>query len=166
MEDAPEIWKPVVGFEGLYEVSDLGRVYSIRSGRVLRSYPTRKTNGYAMISLYENGQRFPRLVHVLVARAFIGPGPEGAEVRHFPDFDIKNNRASNLMYGTRQENVDDTVQADRHSRGSRNGVAKLDEKHIREIRKDPRMLKDIASDYGVHFATISAVKLGKTWKHV
>jgi len=95
-----ELWKSVVGFEGAYEVSDLGRVRSLlRGGRVLR--PGRSTScGHLVVLL---GRKNKRYVHALVAEAFVGPRPLGCDVLHL-DGNAGNNAAVNLKYGTRSEN--------------------------------------------------------------
>jgi hypothetical protein len=107
-------WLPVVGWEGFYEVSDSGRVRSIDRvierkngrrlplrGRILRGFPD--THGHLHVSL---PGRLSAPIHRLVARAFIGPCPEGLEVRHL-DGVHSNNSLSNLAYGTHAENMQD-----------------------------------------------------------
>jgi hypothetical protein len=110
----PETWLPVVGFgEGFYEVSDLGRVRSLHHGRqrILRpgTSGTSRKKGYPMLILYVDGLREKRFVHKLVAEAFIGPCPEGEEIRH-KDGNHQNPAASNLLYGTSHENHMDAVE--------------------------------------------------------
>jgi hypothetical protein len=118
-----EAWRPIPGFEGLYEVSDVGRVRSV--DRVLtyadgrrRRYPecilrpAPGSHGYLSVVLCRDGKQRSHCVHALVALAFVGPrpdGPEGDEIRH-RDGDHLNNRPGNLAYGTRRENADDAVQ--------------------------------------------------------
>lgn len=104
-----ENWRPVVGFEALYEVSDQGRVRSRRRkgsrGGVLAA--TIDSGGYRLVGLYQNGGRAAaRRVHTLVAEAFIGALPEGQEVRHL-DGDALNCAAGNLAYGDRLLNMAD-----------------------------------------------------------
>lgn len=113
-----EKWKPVIGFEGRYEVSDLGNVRSVdrswvqqargggfylhcKKGQMLR--PGVASNGYLTVML---GRHNSRTVHSLVAEAFIGPCPIGQEVMHADD-NRQNPKLSNLSYGTRQQNVAD-----------------------------------------------------------
>lgn len=98
-----ERWRPVVGFEGRYDVSNRGRVYSWVTERVLR--PGIASNGYPTVAL---GRGKTKTVHSLVAAAFIGPCPPGMEVRH-RDGNRRNPRATNLEYGTRADNIRDAV---------------------------------------------------------
>jgi HNH endonuclease/NUMOD4 motif len=108
-----ETWRPVPGFEGLYEVSNFGRVRSLgrpsRNGirsfspRMLRPGPS--NYGHLSVVL---GRRNTRMVHQLVLQAFVGSRPLGMEVRHL-DGDPTNNRLENLCWGTRTENIHDAM---------------------------------------------------------
>src|SRR5580704_3863138 len=133
MDDVtPERWLPVVGYEGLYEVSDLGRVRSIlrrqRDGyskpfiRImklrLQNVPKRPDNRYWMVELTSNGKRRHRRVHQLVMLAFVGPYPPGMETRHL-DGDRANNALSNLKYGTPSENSQDRLRHGRHEQANK-----------------------------------------------
>lgn len=114
-----ENWLPVVGFEGIYEVSDHGRVRGIDragsdgrrlAGRILRQ-KVHPVSGHRLVGLWR-GQETTRSVHRLVLESFVGPVPDGHEVCHnngVPD----DNRLENLRYGTRSEN-----QLDRTRHGS------------------------------------------------
>lgn len=108
----PETWRPVAGCPG-YEVSDRGRVLSDkgRSPRFIRGTVNR--GGYCTVFLRVDGGQVARLLHGLVAEAFIGPRAEGMEVRHL-DGDPLNNAAENLTYGTHAENMQDRVRHGRH----------------------------------------------------
>lgn len=111
---AVEAWKPVSGYEGRYRVSDQGRVFSERAGRILR--PTQ--GRYLYVSLSQNGRAVKRYVHDLVADAFLGPRPPGQEVRHIKD-DRSDNRAIALAYGTHSANMLDSVANGTHFTGSK-----------------------------------------------
>jgi hypothetical protein len=107
-EPTSEIWLPVVGWEGFYEVSDLGRVRRIflppfEGYRVLR--PSLCTY-HPSVSLSRRSRVVRRTVHVLVAAAFLGPRPPGLEVCH-NDGNKMNAAASNLRYDTHQANEHD-----------------------------------------------------------
>lgn len=113
INDSAETWRPVVGWVGLYEVSDLGRIRSqprmtatgMRGGRVLKMH---EVNGYYYVTLSASGRRNPRKVHQLVCEAFTGPRPDGLIVRHL-NGDAHDNRAVNVKWGTFGENSQDKV---------------------------------------------------------
>jgi len=96
-----ETWKPVVGYEGLYEVSDHGRVRSVTSGHVLQPMLFK---GYPRVGLCRDALSKKVFVHTLVAAAFISPRPEKHEVNH-KDGDPENNRDTNLEYLTHPDNI-------------------------------------------------------------
>jgi hypothetical protein len=100
-----EEWRPIPGFPH-YFVSSLGRALSTKRGRriILRASPNK--DGYPQIKAWQDGVPTDFAVHRLVARLFIGPRPEGQEVRHLDG--VKTNCAvGNLRYGTRSENTQD-----------------------------------------------------------
>lgn len=111
-----ETWRPVVGWEGFYEVSDQGQVRSVPrpkcSGRILRAHPNQK--GYLIVVFSGAGKRRAFAVHRLVAEAFIGPIPDGWHTCHI-DGNTENNSAPNLRYATPSENNRDII---RHGRNA------------------------------------------------
>lgn len=113
-----EEWKDIAGYEGRYRVSSAGKVLSLASGRTLSPNPDRK--GYFGVNLYKGSRdsrkRIP--IHVLVATTFIGPRPEGMDICH-NDGDKTNNYVENLRYGTRSENIVDSVNHGTHFLGSK-----------------------------------------------
>lgn len=106
-----ETWKPIDGYPK-YEVSDTGRVRSFwftrgtTEPRILR--PAADPKGYLHVRLSNDEGARTFKVHPLVARAFLGPRPQGLQVRHL-DGNNQNNRVSNLAYGTQLENMADRV---------------------------------------------------------
>lgn len=106
-----EYWKPIKDFEGLYEISNLGRVKSLFGWNGRTHVPREKImkssisqNHYACVSLHKNKKQYRREIHRLVAEAFV-PNPDGKpEVMHL-DEDMYNNVATNLKWGTRVENI-------------------------------------------------------------
>lgn len=105
-----EQWKPVVGFEGWYEVSDHGNVRSVPrvnaqgkryKGRLLSPATVPRT-GIRQVVLFRDGERTSSTVHKLVMNAFVGPAPEGQEIVHI-DGNASNNRRDNLKWGYRSE---------------------------------------------------------------
>jgi hypothetical protein len=169
-----EEWRPVDGFELDYSVSNLGRVRRETSGRatyagrLLKVRPNPK--GYLYVFPSAQGKRRVLYIHSLVAKAFIGPRPEGYEVNH-RDGDKTNNTRANLEYVTGTDNI-------RHGfaeglivspKGTAHGMAILtvDEvKAIREMARQGRSQRSIAIAFGVAQGTVSAVILRKHWAHI
>lgn len=117
-------WRPVTGYEGLYEVSDGGQVRSLPRTTAGHAYgggplkPMLTTTGYLQVHLWRDGKgRFPK-VHQLVCEAFHGPRPVDHEVRHL-NGDKTDNRASNLAWGTSRENHQDTLRHGTHRNASK-----------------------------------------------
>jgi hypothetical protein len=106
-----ERWLPVVDYEDLYEVSDLGNVKSKRSGKLLT--PVFWGSKRPRISLYRNGKEKRRQIAQLMLEAFRGPCPPGQEVLHANDV-VGDDRLENLRWGTRSENLQDMVRNGRN----------------------------------------------------
>ena len=148
-----ETWKAIPGYEGRYEVSDQGRVRSFRrvaNGQLLR--PGRMPQGHLSVAL---GRGNSQCVHKLVLLAFVGPAPDKHECCH-NNGNPADNRLENLRWGTRSENNTDAVV--HHNRG------KLSESDIQDIRRSLAVEgrgigRKLASKYGVHETTISAIKV-------
>ena len=125
----PEIWKSVVGYEGLYEVSDQGQVRSLtrngRRGKILRPGfgSVRKGCEYKrqLVILSVSGKHKTKTVHRLVLEAFVGPRPEGMEGCH-NDGNTQNNKLENLRWDTRKNNHADSVKHGTHSPPPKNTV--------------------------------------------
>lgn len=111
-----EQWRPVVGYEGIYEVSSSGRVRSLartdaqggrRKERLLK--PSRMDAwGHRGVKLRRDGVITSRYIHHLVLEAFVGPRPPGMEACHWND--VKDdNRLANLRWATKSDNRHDCV---------------------------------------------------------
>lgn len=104
-----EIWKDIVDYEGLYQVSNLGNIKSFHNNKEKILKPRKVKDGYLMICLYKNGKGKNYQVHRLVAKYFIKDYDENLEVNH-KDYDKENNKANNLEMMTRIQNVYDYFQ--------------------------------------------------------
>lgn len=99
-----EIWKPIKDYEGLYEVSDLGRVKSLYHDREKILAKRVDTAGYVTVILYKGKNKKSFIVHRLVAEAFI-PNPENKPFINHKDENKTNNIYSNLEWVTQSENI-------------------------------------------------------------
>lgn len=168
MSTSCEIWKDIPGYEGKYQVSNEGRIRSMDRlvrcahgasrlvrGRILKPASTQHNpHLYVVLGHGANGS----LVHKLVAETFLGPRPEGLDIRHL-DGDATNNRADNLAYGTRTENILDVYRIGKAWR-------KLTSEQALDIYKrlqGGERGRDLASEYGVGEAAISAIKTGRSF---
>lgn len=121
MSETQEQWLPIVGYEGLYEVSNLGRVRSlsrndygsrVTTGRVLKLQQER--SGHLICYLSRGNKVKHGRVHRLVLEAFVGPAPKGKPYALHYDDDPKNNRLDNLRWGSHRENTLDSVRNGGH----------------------------------------------------
>ena len=166
-----EIWKDILGYEGKYQVSNMGRVKSldrsvidkkgrnhITVGRIMKPVADKQT-GHMRIGLWKNSKRRVLYVHRLVMEAFVGECLNGMEVCH-NDGDSANNRLDNLRYDTRHENMIDASKINRHP------AQKLSVEDVIEIRKKLAAGENqyqIAKDYGVGQYAISAINRRATF---
>ena len=173
-----EYWKPVVGYEGFYEVSDQGRVRSLDridcngkslKGRTLKPGLSGPRRNYWTINLSVNGQCKSSKIHVLVAAAFIGPRPKSMHVLHGPKGSLCN-QVSNLRYGTRSENEADKLRDGTHQNGEQNHRAKLSRELISQMQqcreREGLSYMQLGKRFGVGHGTAHRALTGRSWKHV
>lgn len=195
-----ETWCDVLGYEGLYQASSHGRVWSVPrvtvqrngrvrhlSGRILRTHTG--PGGHHFLVLWRESEGQSRLVHHLVAEAFIGPRPDGMEVCHGPrkseDGSVCD-RVDNLSYGTRSKNAGEDRRRDGTLiAGESHPFARLTDEGVREIRRlhavglgaehprHNRWCRDVhwsparlADVFGVNDTTVKKVIRGTAWAHV
>lgn len=156
-----EIWLPVQSYEGLYEVSNMGKIRN--KFRLMKLHL--KNNGYVEICLSKNRNKKFILVHRLVAQHFIPNLINGLVVNH-KDFNKQNNSVENLEWCTQRQNIDHCMLGDHHLYGTRNGNHRLEEKQILEIRNSNLSLKDASTFFKVSTSTIWVIRTRKTWKHI
>lgn len=166
----PEQWRPVVGYEGMYEISDFGRLKSFkrRNEKILK--PGKNTDGYLLMPISNGIKRKTQSMHRYVAFAFI-PNPENKPEVNHKNGTKDDNGLYNLEWVTPKENCfhADSTGLRPPLKGERNGGSKLKDKDVLEIRnllKAKNTLKSIASKYGVHLSLISLIKTNKNWTHV
>ena len=154
-------WKPVVGWDN-YEVSNLGRVRNVKTGKIKAA--SVNNWGYEYLNLSGHGKYLKTRVHCLVADAFIGRRPLGLDVNH-KDGVKRNNSASNLEYVTRSENCIHAIRLGL-AKASSLGNRKLNPEDVRFIRGVVGVIgcKRLAKQFGVSPDTIKAVRKGRSWK--
>ena len=103
MKTTTETWNYIEGFPD-YLVSNLGRVKDIRINKILKQFTSESGNDYLRVCLVKDGKNHIRLVHRLVAQAFIANPENKPQVNHL-DEDKQNNTVDNLRWVTRKENM-------------------------------------------------------------
>ena len=179
-----EEWKPVINYENLYEVSNLGAVKSLdhitigRSGRKHRFNgrllkPCLVKGGYHRIVLCKNGKTKKKMIHVLVMESFIGPKPKGTDVIHLEHVKVNsNNSLENLRYATKSCNMafkydDGTIPNQKGENGARSKLKEKDVIKIKKLLKETNILqKEIAEIFNVARPTISLLATGKNWSYL
>lgn len=122
--------------------------------------------GYYYVGLSRNGVAGTHTVHTLLAKAFLGPVPDGLKVLHGVAGALCN-LPCNLSYGTQKQNMADKLRDGTHHRGERAPAAKLKECQVREIfalRAKGRTQQWIADHIGVNRPAISKILLGQRWQ--
>lgn len=167
-----EQWRPIVGFEGRYEVSDQGRVRSLdimtRDGRRVRGklrVPSTDRIGRKAITLKINGNQFPFRVHTLVLTAFVGHRPAGKECAH-DNGNASDNRLSNLAWKTHVENNADKVRHGTQWHGETAPGAKLssaDIPRVFDLRVCGLSHRKIGAYLDIAESTIRGILNGKRW---
>lgn len=170
-----EIWKDIQGYEGFYQISNLGRVRSLEriapSGKFVKQIIRKQLkdkDGYCIVGLNKNKSQKTHKVHRLVANAFIENTDNLPEVNH-KDEDKTNNEVSNLEWCNAKYNL---------TYGSRNGMfigeknnnCKLSEKDVEDIRNQYKKRSSeynsiaLGKKYGVSHTQIVNIVNGKSWK--
>lgn len=174
-----EVWKAIEGYRGTYEVSSEGRVRSVpmphqarkRSRiRILRLVLVgSKWTKYFAVSLSQDGHVQRWYVNRLVAEAFLGRPPTMEMQAAHLDGDSFNNRATNLVWATPQQNCDHKKMHGTIPLGERSALSKLKDQQVFEIR-DRRAkgeaLSVLASDFGVSESLISQIARRVIWRHL
>ena len=167
-----EIFKDIEGYEGLYQISNLGRVKSFpRNGtykkmRVLKQ--SKNTQGYWFVNLSKNNKQKGKVIHRLIAIHFI-PNPTNKPYINHKDSDRGNYAISNLEWVTGSENIKHCYrQGNRTQKGENNNHSKLNPADIKKIRELSKTQSGvlISSLFNISVATVSQIKNQKTWRHI
>jgi len=167
-----EIWKPVIGYEGIYEVSRSGLVRALQAvrqhkpGRILK--PKTTNMGYLEVGLYKDRKRHWYLIHRLVAVAFLPPQPTPKhEVNHI-NSNRADARAENLEWVTKSENAKHGLKyGNRNNHGEYHSRAKLTWEQVREIRvlfSTDLSDQSIGEVFHVSRGAIKEIRRGANWK--
>ena len=105
-----ELWKDIKGYEGLYQVSNLGRVKRVTTGGILKG--RQNPHGYLLVTLSKNNIKSTKTIHRLVAEAFIPKTENNPQANHI-DEDKTNNKVSNLEWVTAKENINHGTRSER-----------------------------------------------------
>lgn len=170
-----EIWKDVKDYEGLYQVSNLGRVKSLdhydslgrlRIGKILKPQFDGKGH-YLHVGLYKDGCYKPKDIHRLVAETFISNPDDLPQVNH-KDEDKQNNVVTNLEWCTHLYNNTYGSKANA-SKGEKNGLARLTKDDVYNIRNEYVLgsktngLKALSEKYGISQSHLSHILNGSRW---
>ena len=170
--------KAIKNYEGLYEVSEFGNVYSVekmvtcgRNKTSVRKQEKKEKNfrfnknGYKRVSLSKNGKLKTIPVHRIVAENFI-EGNSKLTVNH-KDGNKLNNHFSNLEFVSSSENVKHAYRTGlTKSMGVNSVLSKLNEKQVKQILKSDLTLQKLADKYNVHKSTIHRIKKGICYSNV
>jgi hypothetical protein len=172
-----ETWKDVIGYEGIYQVSNIGRIRSLdrvtchghkRRGVILSS--KKGNNGYEKVILSKGNNKSHVSTHRIVAETFLIKDRDNFIVNH-KDGNKLNNDVTNLEWVSNSYNIQHAFDNGlNHGRkGMKHHMAKLNDLQVRIIKKSLILgvrLTDLASIFNVSIGTISNIKNGNGWSHV
>lgn len=166
LETKEEIWKPVRGYEDIYEVSSLGKIRNIKTGKTLKPINTR--TGYKSVYLTRNHERKHKLIHRLIGETFSGSTINEC-IDHINGV-RDDNRADNLKWCSYIENSNNPLTIDRKKKpyAKHNRIVSSDQNGSERIY---RSIKEAASDVkesvgGIYYALYGKFKTykGRTWR--
>jgi DNA-binding CsgD family transcriptional regulator len=160
-----EHWKDVPNYEGLYRVSDLGRVKSLKWGKEKILKPGDNDRGYLRVVLFKEreGKRF--FIHRLIMLAFVGESD--LQVNHKNGIKT-DNRLDNLEYCTRSENLQHAYDTGLRLKGEKHPASKLTRACAERIKYGHQGMtqQEIANIYGIARSLVSYIRSGKAWQHI
>lgn len=157
--------KSIKGYEGLYSITEDGKVWSHKRNIYLKSYIG--STGYLGVTLCKNGKLKPKRIHRLVAKAYIPNSENKKEVNH-GDGNKLNNHRNNLGWMTPKENMKHAIENGLTNRGKRHGNIKLTEKQVIDIRekysKGNVFQYELANEYNVSQTHVGNIIRYKRWE--
>ena len=164
------VWRPVVGYEGTYEVSAAGEVRRLRRTRGARPghrlIPLKHDRGYLGVSLSSGNRATRYYVHRLVAHAFLGAYPPAHQVNH-RNGNKRDNRIENLEYVLARDNTRHAVRVGLMDHaGEKNSQAKLTAQQVGAIRALRGIMSRalIAQRFHIAPSTVSGIHSGARWR--
>ena len=189
MEEAPryskamgktlEEWRPVPGFEGLYQVSSLGNVKSMQrdyhrrnrwGGVTIATFPEKTLKpsvtplGYRRVVLQDRGKVRRTEIHRLVCEVFHGSPPSPSHHAAHIDGTPGHDGAHNVRWATPAENARDRIKHGTNLPGEENPNAKLSWEQAQMIRSNPRPDIEWAKEFGVSAAAVWRVRTNRGWR--
>ncbi|WP_261496704.1 NUMOD4 motif-containing HNH endonuclease [Burkholderia multivorans] len=177
----PEIWKPVPGYGGHYEASNIGRVRSVgrvvekrtrHGGTMLQRYAGRllsptgpNEDGHVTVHIGVDGKKYKVGVHRLVLLAFRGLPLDGQEACHKNGIGT-DNRLSNLRWDTHLENNRDRKRHAHYAIGECHRMAKLSEEQARQIKYGGLTLREAMKRFAIRKSQIFRIRRGECWSHI
>lgn len=168
-----EEWRDIEGYEGLYQISNMGQIKSFKrlaSGEKLKLI--HYENDYPNIVLRDWNKRGKKFkVHRIVAKTFI-PNPFNYSVINHKNGIKSDNRVANLEWCTYQQNVVHSFKVLKHevAKGESAGNTKLTKVQVKQIydlsNNSVATLKDLSKMFNISIGTVSDIKKGRSWKHV
>lgn len=156
-----EIWKEVIGHEGKYEVSNLGKVRNIKRNTIQKGHET--TKGYLVVSISHK----QTLLHRIIATAFV-PNPDNKETVNHINGIKTDNRIENLEWLTNGENMAHASKLGLLSgKGQTSHNVILSESQVIEMRKQGNeglKAKEIAANFNISVRQTHSILSGESWK--
>jgi len=186
-----EEWRPIIGYESLYEVSSIGRVRSLSFRNRVCCVPRiailrqKLSRGYCKITLYQDGKKKTVSVHRLVATSFIDDKRDVLQLQvNHRDSNKTNNRRTNLEWVTPKENTDHAIRANNWPSGVRHGSITKPETRPRGSRTNTATITEVAAaiikrrivngerplriseDMCISVNVVYRIRANSTWRHV
>jgi hypothetical protein len=166
-----EVWKDVIGYEGIYQVSNFGNVKSLgnefsRKERLLKL--SFQSKGYLTVVLQKYAKRKMVLVHRLVAEHFISNIDNKPQINHINGIKT-DNRLENIEWVSHRENLDHAIENNLVLKGDKNPTSKLKENEvitIHDFLSKGVCIEILSKRYSVSFDTISGIRSGRYWKYL